>query len=90
MSPCTPAVEDALAALYRSTTPARLADIGCGDGRVVRNALVVSGHLPDALTLIEPSAALLAEAVRDLTPTRAYAGTVQAFLSEVDESFDLA
>ncbi|MFI9381722.1 class I SAM-dependent methyltransferase [Kutzneria sp. NPDC052558] len=83
------AVEDALAALYRDLNPARLADIGCGDGRVVRNALAVSGHLPDSLTLIEPSPALLADAVRDLTPTHAYAGPVQAFLSEVDCSFDL-
>ncbi len=83
------AVEDALAALYEELSPARLADIGCGDGRVVRNALANSGHLPDSLTLIEPSPALLAEAVRDLTPTHAYAGGVQSFLSEVDYSFDL-
>ena len=83
------AVEDALATLYRELAPARLADIGCGDGRVVRNALASSGHLPDSLTLIEPSPALLAEAVRDLTPTRAHAGTVQSFVSEVDHSFDL-
>jgi SAM-dependent methyltransferase len=83
------AVEDALAALYQELSPARLADIGCGDGRVVRDALANSGHLPDSLTLIEPSPALLAEAVRDLTPTHAYAGTAQSFLSEVDYSFDL-
>lgn len=83
------AVERALADQYRSLNPLRLADIGCGDGRVIRNALAASGHLPDSLTLIEPSAALLAQAVRDLTPTRAYAGTVQSFLSEVDSGFDL-
>ena len=83
------AVEDALALNYRSSMPTRLADIGCGDGRVVRNALARSGHLPDTLTLVEPSAALLAEAVRDLSPTHAYAGTAQAFLSEVDDRFDL-
>ena len=83
------AVEDALAQTYRSSMPTRLADIGCGAGRVVRNALRRSGHQPDTLTLVEPSAALLAEAVRDLSPTHAYAGTVQAFLSEVDGWFDL-
>ncbi|GAA3437729.1 class I SAM-dependent methyltransferase [Kutzneria kofuensis] len=83
------AVEDALADQYRELAPSRLADIGCGDGRVVRNALASSGHLPDELTLVEPSAALLARAVRDLTPTRAYAGTVQLYLSDVDTEFDL-
>jgi len=83
------AVEAALADQYRELVPLRLADIGCGDGRVIGNALTLSGHLPDSLTLIEPSAALLAQAVRTLTPTRAYAGTVQSFLSEVDAEFDL-
>jgi SAM-dependent methyltransferase len=83
------AVEEALAGLYRTLVPLRLADIGCGDGRVVRNALAGGGHRPDVLTLEEPSAALLAEAVRDLTPTYAYAGTVQSYLSEVDDHFDL-
>jgi ubiquinone/menaquinone biosynthesis C-methylase UbiE len=83
------AVEAALADQYRELTPLRLADIGCGDGRVISNALAGSGHLPDSLTLIEPSAALLAQAVRALTPTRAYAGDVQSFLSEVDAEFDL-
>jgi ubiquinone/menaquinone biosynthesis C-methylase UbiE len=83
------AVEAALADQYRSVNPLRLADIGCGDGRVIGNALALSGHLPDSLTLVEPSAALLAEAVQALSPSRAYAGTVQSFLSEVDAEFDL-
>lgn len=83
------AVEAALADQYRSLAPLRLADIGCGDGRVIRNALASSEHLPDSLTLIEPSTALLARAVRDLTPTRAYAGTVQSYLSDVDAEFDM-
>ena len=83
------AVAAALADQYRELTPLRLADIGCGDGRVIGNALAASGHLPDSITLVEPSAALLAEAVRAVTPTRAYAGTVQSFLSEVDTEFDL-
>jgi ubiquinone/menaquinone biosynthesis C-methylase UbiE len=83
------AVEDALAGLYRELEPVRLADIGCGDGRVVRNAVRRSGQQPDTLTLVEPSAALLAEAVRNLSPTHAYAGTVQSFLSDVDDRFDL-
>jgi SAM-dependent methyltransferase len=83
------AVEAALADQYRELVPLRLADIGCGDGRVIGNALARSGHLPDSLTLVEPSAALLAQAVRALTPSRAYAGTVQSFLSEVDAEFDL-
>jgi SAM-dependent methyltransferase len=83
------AVEAALADQYRELAPLRLADIGCGDGRVIGNALAGSGHLPDSLTLVEPSPALLAQAVRALTPTRAYAGTVQSFLAEVDAEFDL-
>ncbi len=51
---------DALRAVVAWQRPTSLLDIGCGDGRVT--AAVASGAI-DLVTLVEPSAALLAEAV---------------------------
>jgi len=59
------AVSAALARLSGEVRPARLLDVGCGDGRALVPALV-AGHRPSHLTLVEPSAALLEVAVRRL------------------------
>ncbi|RKT55098.1 class I SAM-dependent methyltransferase [Saccharothrix australiensis] len=58
------AVGSALADLHERVRPASLLDVGCGDGRALRPSL--ARHRPARLTLVEPSAALLAEAVRHL------------------------
>ncbi|MFE2757122.1 class I SAM-dependent methyltransferase [Actinosynnema sp. NPDC059335] len=59
------AVTAALGRLYAEVAPSSLLDVGCGDGRALRPALA-SPHAPASVTLVEPSAALLAAAVRAL------------------------
>lgn len=60
------AVVAALGDVYADARPTTLLDIGCGDGRALRPALAAP-HAPRSVTLVEPSAALLDAAVRDLT-----------------------
>jgi Methyltransferase domain len=91
------AVSAALAGLYDARTPARLVDLGCGDGLALLPALAVAAHRPATLTLVEPSAALLATAVRHLDDTdaagsvRTWPDTAQSFVAGLaaGESFDL-
>ncbi|MEV1118966.1 methyltransferase [Actinosynnema sp. NPDC049800] len=59
------AVTEALARVYARARPSSLLDVGCGDGRALRPVLA-SEHAPASVTLVEPSAALLDEAVRAL------------------------
>ena len=59
------AVTEALGRLYADARPSSLLDIGCGDGRALR-PVSASGHAPTSVTLVEPSTALLAQAVRAL------------------------
>ncbi|ONI80282.1 hypothetical protein ALI22I_43760 [Saccharothrix sp. ALI-22-I] len=59
------AVTEALGQVYDRARPSSLLDIGCGDGRALLPALA-SGNAPAAVTLVEPSAALLDTAVRAL------------------------
>jgi hypothetical protein len=91
------AVSAALAELYDATTPARLIDLGCGDGLALLPALRAATHRPAELTLVEPSEALLATAVRRLDETggaasvRTWPGTAQSFVAGLSPgaSFDL-
>jgi len=92
------AVSAALARISAEVRPARLLDVGCGDGRALVPALV-AGHRPSHLTLVEPSAALLEVAVHrlaeglagdlDETEVDAHRPTVQRFMAEAG-AFDLA
>ncbi|MEU4761721.1 class I SAM-dependent methyltransferase [Actinosynnema sp. NPDC023794] len=59
------AVTEALGRVYADARPSSLLDIGCGDGRALR-PVRASEHAPASVTLVEPSAALLDEAVRAL------------------------
>ncbi len=59
------AVTEALVRVCAEARPSNLLDIGCGDGRALRPVLA-SGHAPTSVTLVEPSTALLDEAVRAL------------------------
>ncbi|WP_053716800.1 class I SAM-dependent methyltransferase [Saccharothrix sp. NRRL B-16348] len=59
------AVTEALGRVHAEARPTSLLDIGCGDGRALAPVLA-SAHAPASVTLVEPSAALLDEAVRAL------------------------
>jgi SAM-dependent methyltransferase len=85
------AVSTELAHQYDQRKPASLLDIGCGDGSALVPALRAARHRPDTVTLVEPSAALLATAVGRLGGTpNTWPGTVQSFVNTLDgESFDL-
>ncbi|GAA3853486.1 class I SAM-dependent methyltransferase [Saccharothrix violaceirubra] len=83
------AVVDVLAATYATRLPDSLLDVGCGDGRALVPALH-RGHRPDHISLVEPSAALLAAAERALIgPVVSYNTTVQDFLTATRDRFDL-
>jgi SAM-dependent methyltransferase len=56
------ATSAALAAQYERVAPARLLDLGCGDGLALLPALAAYGRWPDEVTLLEPSPKLLATA----------------------------
>ncbi|MEJ2855687.1 MULTISPECIES: class I SAM-dependent methyltransferase [unclassified Saccharothrix] len=60
------AVARALAGLYDADKPRWVVDIGCGDGRALVPSLEKARHRPRKVTLVEPSAALLAGAVERL------------------------
>ena len=83
------AVTKALAARYRSVSS--LVDIGCGDGRVLRAALGAAGTSP-AVTLVEPSVALLAEARAALSAHRitAHGTDATTFTASLATRYDLA
>jgi tRNA1(Val) A37 N6-methylase TrmN6 len=59
-----------LAASNTAQQPARLLDIGYGDGTALIPALSRSTHIPAYIDLIEPSAALLKAAVTGLRAAR--------------------
>ena len=84
-------VSAALAGRYRRLGVESLVDIGCGDGRALVPALAAAGGSP-AVTLVEPSAALLA-AARDALAGYAvstHAADAAAFTADLTGRFDLA
>lgn len=83
------AVSDALAGQYDQHEIRSLLDIGCGDGRALVPAL--SGR-PVAVTLVEPSRALLDAAVAALDgiPVTVHNTDAATFARTVDGRFDLA
>jgi SAM-dependent methyltransferase len=89
--PLYEAVAEALAGVYAAQQPARLLDVGCGDGTALIPALSRSSHVPAQVDLVEPSAALLEAAVTGLraagipAAVRAWPGTVQDFLAELPD-----
>ncbi|MBB5801707.1 SAM-dependent methyltransferase [Saccharothrix ecbatanensis] len=84
------AVTSALADVYARVRPSRVLDIGCGDGRALR----ALGSTEVAVTLVEPSAALLEVAVRSLDGIEvdAHHGRIEPFAAELpaDAVFDVA
>ena len=83
------AVAEALASVYAAQQPARLLDVGCGDGTALIPALGRGAHVPAHVDLVEPSAALLAAAVAGLraaripVTVRTWPVTVQDFVAEL-------
>jgi len=84
------AVSTALAGLYDRLGVTSLVDIGCGDGRALVPALRAATTTP-AVTLVEPSRALLDAALADLpTGTIAHATDASTFAHALTSRFDLA
>ncbi|QFZ19260.1 class I SAM-dependent methyltransferase [Saccharothrix syringae] len=85
------AVVAALGEVYAEARPTTLLDIGCGDGRALRPALA-RPHAPTAVTLVEPSAALLDAALRDLPGATAHRTGVEEFAAGLPDGavFDVA
>ncbi|MFC4852236.1 methyltransferase domain-containing protein [Actinophytocola glycyrrhizae] len=83
------AVSTALAELYDRHDVTTLLDIGCGDGQALVPA--IAGRTP-AVTLVEPSRALLDAAVAalDRVPVTAHNTDVATFAESVTDRFDLA
>src|SRR3954451_3923001 len=85
-------VSAALAQRYRQLGVESIVDIGCGDGRALVPALAAAGVSP-ALTLVEPSEALLSAALDALAGqarVTAHAVDAAAFTADLTERFDLA
>lgn len=83
------AVSAALAGLYGRLGVTSLVDIGCGDGRALVPALRAAATAP-AVTLVEPSRALLDAALADLpTGTIAHATDASTFTNALTTRFDL-
>ena len=92
------AVSAALAGLYDDAGPARLLDVGCGDGAALVPALRAAEHPPAHLDLVEPSAPLLDAVVRRLRTEgtagvpgavaglRVWSLTAQAFVADLAEA----
>jgi SAM-dependent methyltransferase len=87
------AVSAALAERYRRSGVRSLVDIGCGDGLAIIPALARSGVTP-AVTLVEPSRALLDQAKASLADyggaVTAHATDAAAFVAATADSYDLA
>lgn len=87
------AVSAALARHYDRLGVTSLVDIGCGDGRAVAPALAAAAASP-AVTLVEPSRALLDAALTTLAEHRggvtAHATDAAAFTANPTTAFDLA
>ena len=81
------AVSDALASLYDRHEIASLLDIGCGDGKAVVPAVA---DRDVAVTLVEPSRALLDEATARLAGAEAHHTDAASFVSTLTGRFDLA
>lgn len=81
------AVSGALASLYARHEIASLLDIGCGDGKAVVPA--VAGR-DVAVTLVEPSRALLDAAAARLPGAAAHHTDAASFVSTLTGRFDLA
>lgn len=83
------AVSTALAERYDRLGVTSLVDIGCGDGRALVPALRAATTAP-AVTLVEPSRALLDAALADLpTGTIAHATDASTFAKALTSRFDL-
>ena len=92
------AVSAALAGLYEASRPARLLEVGCGDGAALVPALRAVQHPPAHLDLVEPSAPLLDGVVRALrtegiagvpagrSRLRVWSLTAQAFVAELADA----
>jgi len=84
------AVSSALAERYGRLGVTSLLDIGCGDGRALVRALSQAGVSP-AVTLVEPSRALLDSACAALGPAvTAHATDATTFVANLAARFDLA
>jgi SAM-dependent methyltransferase len=81
------AVSGALASLYTRHEITSLVDIGCGDGKAVVPA--VAGR-EVAVTLVEPSRALLDDAVAQLPGATAHNTDAATFVADLEDRFDLA
>ena len=96
--PLYAAVSAALAGLYDASRPARLLDVGCGDGTALLPALRATRHQPADLDLLEPSAPLLDAVVRALraegvagvpgvtSQLRVWSRTAQAFVADLADA----
>lgn len=78
------ATSRALATRYEGVTS--LLDIGCGDGRALIPAL---RNANPAVTLVEPSRALLGAATTTLTDATAHNTDARSFTSRLTDSYDL-
>lgn len=89
--PLYQATSAALQRIYHDHARSTLLDIGVGDGMALLPALTESILRVD---LVEPAPALLDHTVRALTarntPHRAFAQTLQTFITTTDEHWDLA
>jgi SAM-dependent methyltransferase len=89
--PLYAAAAEALGSIYTARQPARLLDIGCGDGTALIPALSRSTHIPAHIDLIEPSAPLLEAAVTGLraagapAKVRTWPVTVQDFVAQLPD-----
>jgi SAM-dependent methyltransferase len=85
------AISAALAGRYRWFGVTSLVDLGCGDGRALAPALAAAAVSP-AVTLVEPSRALLAAARAALAdhPVVAHATDAATFTAGLSTRFDLA
>ena len=86
-------VSAALAERYRRFGVTSLVDIGCGDGQAVAAALRAAAGTGPAVTLVEPSRALLDAALATLAghgPVTAHATDAMTFASGLTTRFDLA
>src|ERR1700748_3613072 len=60
------ATRDMLARVYDRYRPARLIDLGAGDGMALLPALAAASHRPREVDIVEPNATMFAELARRL------------------------